>query len=102
MKKLYVLILCAVLSAPSSVFAAVGGSCSDSVSPEASAMFMDALFIRPIGLAGTAVGSAVYLVTLPFSVIGGNAGEAGNALVKEPAAYTFARPLGRSLRCNNS
>ena len=100
MKKLFVLIIIAILCMPGSLFAVnKGGTCSESVSPEASAMFMDAVFIRPLGIAGTAVGSALYLVTLPFTLPGGNAGEAGNALVVEPAAYTFARPLGRNHRC---
>jgi len=36
----------------------------------------------------------VYVVSLPFSLLGQNPGEAGAALVKEPAAYTFTRPLG--------
>jgi hypothetical protein len=30
----------------------------------------------------------------PFSAMGGNFGESFDKLVKEPAAYTFTRPLG--------
>lgn len=56
----------------------------------------DALFVRPALLATTIVGSAVYLVSLPFSALGGNAGEAGEVLVVGPAKATFVRCLGCS------
>jgi hypothetical protein len=49
---------------------------------------------RPIGILATATGIAVYLVSLPFSVLGENTDEVGQKLVKEPAVYTFKRPLG--------
>jgi hypothetical protein len=45
-------------------------------------------------LVGTIIGTVTYIVTLPFSLLGGNAGEAGKAMVVEPAKYTFVRPLG--------
>lgn len=62
-------------------------------------MAADIIFIRPLGLVGTAVGSIFYVASLPFTLLGGNAGEAGIKLVVEPAAYTFDRPLGSNLRC---
>lgn len=65
--------------------------------PSALAMAGDALFARPALLAMTAVGSAVYLASLPFSLLGGNAGEAGDVLVLEPAKATFIRCLGCTL-----
>lgn len=64
--------------------------------PSALAMTGDALFVRPALLATTIVGSAVYLVSLPFSALGGNAGEAGEVLVVGPAKATFVRCLGCS------
>ncbi len=99
MKKLYVLLFCAAVLLPNSSFAAQA-LCNEHNSPSASAMFIDTIFIRPLGLAGTAVGAATYVVTLPFTLLGGNAGEAGKKLVGEPGAYTFQRPLGRTHRCN--
>jgi len=57
-------------------------------------MMADTFLIRPFMLAGTVVGLATFIVTLPFSALGGNIGEAGNTLVVEPAKYTFIRPLG--------
>jgi hypothetical protein len=54
------------------------------------------VLLRPVLLATTIVGSAVYLVSLPFSALGGNAGEAGEVLVVGPAKATFVRCLGCS------
>lgn len=57
-------------------------------------MLADTFLIRPFMLVGTVAGLATFIVTLPFSALGGNVGEAGNTLVVEPARYTFIRPLG--------
>lgn len=62
--------------------------------PSALAMTGDALFARPVLFAMTVAGSAVYLVSLPFSLLGGNASEAGKMLVVDPAKATFVRCLG--------
>lgn len=62
--------------------------------PSALAMAGDAIIARPLGLVFTVVGSAIYLVTLPFSALGGNAGQAGKELVVGPAEATFVRCLG--------
>jgi hypothetical protein len=62
--------------------------------PTALAMTGDLLVARPIGLAVTVVGVAVFLVSLPFSLLGGNTAEAGQTLVVGPAASTFTRCLG--------
>ena len=58
------------------------------------AMIADALVARPIGLVTTVVGSAVYVVSLPFSLLGGNEQQARQKLVVEPTNFTFKRPLG--------
>ncbi|WP_336365580.1 hypothetical protein [Marinobacter sp. C2H3] len=63
-------------------------------SPSALAMAGDALFVRPALLATTIVGTAIYIVSLPFSALGGNAAEAGKVLVVGPAEATFVRCLG--------
>lgn len=62
--------------------------------PTGSAMFLDAILARPALLALTAGGTAVFLVTLPFSALGGNVTEAGKTLVIGPAKNTFVRCLG--------
>ncbi len=61
----------------------------------AAAMAFDLIFVRPLGLAATAVGEALFIVSLPFSAMGGNVDAAAQKLVVEPARYTFNRPLGQ-------
>ncbi|MDX2457275.1 MAG: hypothetical protein QNL87_07185 [Gammaproteobacteria bacterium] len=63
--------------------------------PTGGSMLADAFMVRPFMLVSTVLGTAAFIVTLPFSLLGGNAGDAGRALVVEPAAYTFVRPLGQ-------
>jgi hypothetical protein len=62
--------------------------------PGGGAMIYDLVVIRPVGLVATALGSVFWLVSLPFSASGDNFDTATQKLVKEPAAYTFKRPLG--------
>lgn len=62
--------------------------------PSAYEITVDFVVVRPTNLAATIVGTGVFIVTLPFTIIGKNAGHAGRVLVVNPAKYTFARPLG--------
>ena len=62
--------------------------------PGGGAMMYDMVVVRPVGLVATAVGSVFWLISLPFSASGDNTETATKKLVKEPAAYTFRRPLG--------
>ncbi|MBW1696162.1 MAG: hypothetical protein JRH18_10060 [Deltaproteobacteria bacterium] len=57
-------------------------------------MIADAVLLRPAGFLGTALGSAVFIISLPFSLLGKNHREAFDKMIKEPARYTFVRPLG--------
>ncbi len=57
-------------------------------------MLLDTFLLRPLMLVGTVAGTATFLVTLPFSALGGNVSESAETLVLEPAIYTFRRPLG--------
>lgn len=63
-------------------------------SPSAETMVLDGLILRPLGMAATAIGTGVFLATLPFTALGGNTGQAGRTLVADPAKYTFDRCLG--------
>ena len=58
-------------------------------------MLLDALLLRPLGLVTTVAGTAVYGVSLPFSLLAGNEAEARQHLLNDPARYTFKRPLGK-------
>lgn len=59
-------------------------------------MFIDAVLVRPLGVVATALGAVTWVVSLPFSALGGNVGEAADMLIKAPAVYTFKRPLGHN------
>ena len=61
---------------------------------EGGAMIYDFMIVRPISAVATVASTAVYVLSLPFSALGGNADEAGEKLVKEPFEWTFQRPLG--------
>jgi hypothetical protein len=62
--------------------------------PSAEAMAVDALLVRPASLVATVLGTGFFIVSLPFSILGGNVDEAGRNLVLKPAKTTFIRPLG--------
>ncbi len=57
-------------------------------------MVADFLVARPLGLTSLAVGAVSFVVTLPFSALGKNVGDAFGFMIAEPALYTFTRPLG--------
>jgi len=54
----------------------------------------DALVARPLGLCATIIGGALFVVSLPFSLLGRNTGDAFNYLLADPFKFTFSRPLG--------
>ena len=62
--------------------------------PSPMTMVADAIFVRPILLGSTIVGTGLYALTLPFTLIGGNAEEAGHQFVVVPFKATFVRCLG--------
>ncbi|MBW2329221.1 MAG: hypothetical protein JRF04_06330 [Deltaproteobacteria bacterium] len=57
-------------------------------------MLLDAVVVRPLTLVASVAGAALWVVTLPFTLLGGNTDEAGDVLVRDPLCYTFKRPLG--------
>ena len=67
----------------------------DEEDPTGGEMMFDFVVLRPVGLVATAVGCVFFVVSSPFSALGGNIGDAGEMLVKDPAAFTFKRPLGQ-------
>ena len=62
--------------------------------PTADNMTMDAVLGRPAAAAASVVGFTTYLLTLPFSLIGGNSQQAQQRLVTEPVYDLFGRCLG--------
>lgn len=62
--------------------------------PPAYAMMGDLLIARPFLIVGTVIGAAAFVVSLPFTALGGNVKEAGQALVIDPGREAFVRCLG--------
>ena len=62
--------------------------------PPAFAMIGDLLIARPLLVAATVIGAGVFVVSLPFTALGGGVGDAGQALVVDPARAAFVRCLG--------
>jgi len=87
MKKIAVAILMTVIlliySAPASAYQDKGMD-----------MTMDVLIMRPAGLAVTVLGTALFIVALPFAIVSGSVGETVCTLVVTPCKYTFVRPIG--------
>ena len=54
----------------------------------------DVLIVRPVSLVAAVVGTAVFIVALPFSIPSGSVEKTGKLLVADPFKYTFARPVG--------
>jgi len=62
--------------------------------PAAFAMIID-VPIRILSLGLAMVGTAFFIVALPFALSSGSTGDAWDALVAEPFQFTFTRPLGK-------
>ncbi|MDZ7700068.1 MAG: hypothetical protein U5R49_25135 [Deltaproteobacteria bacterium] len=92
-KSLVFLLLVSTLILPP-LTAVAGGEYYNNLSDKAGFMVADFLIIRPAGMVATAAGSILYVLSLPFSIPGGNQPEAYEKMVLEPARYTFTRPLG--------
>ncbi len=60
----------------------------------AGAMAFDLVLIRPFGIIATVLGSAFFIVSVPFAATGGNTMAAYDQMVIKPAQFTFKRPLG--------
>ena len=86
MKKLTITILIAICIIMTSV-PALGND-------QAFEATVDILLVRPVSLAATVVGTAVFIVSLPFSIPSKSVGATAQTLVVEPFNYTFTRPIG--------
>jgi len=69
--------------------------------PNGSEQFVDMFIGRPLGLFALALGAVTYVVALPFSLPSHSADSAGKGLVVSPAEWTFKRPLGRFVSCDD-
>ncbi len=61
---------------------------------DAAEVIIDTIALRPLGIAAIGVGTAAFIVSLPFAVITGTTGSTARSLIQAPVKYTFSRPLG--------
>jgi hypothetical protein len=92
-KSLITMIIAAMMVMPLTT-PAVAGEYFEAEDPSGGAMMFDFVVVRPVGIVATAVGCVFFVVSSPFSALGGNIDSASEKLVKDPVAYTFKRPLG--------
>jgi hypothetical protein len=62
--------------------------------PSGADILTDLVFVRTTSFVSTVLGTAWFLVSLPFTAAGGNVGEAAEKLVVNPGKLTFCQPLG--------
>ncbi len=62
--------------------------------PNAIKMAADIVIARPLLLGATIIGTGVFIVSLPLSMLGNSVKQAGEQLVVVPAKATFFRCLG--------
>ena len=87
--KLLITVLCVLVLQLSTTAPAYASGSTDAAS-----VAVDVLVARPISFAMTVVGSALFVVSLPFSAGSGYVDKAAHTLVTAPAKDTFTRPLG--------
>ncbi len=63
--------------------------------PSAGAVVADLVVLRPLGFAGTVLGGAAFVVSLPVTLATHKVEPAEEVLVERPYDYTFERPLGQ-------
>ena len=63
--------------------------------PSSAVMAFDAVIGRPLGLATTIVGTAIFVPMIPLTLKSDTTSEAAWGLIGRPAGWTFVRPLGR-------
>jgi hypothetical protein len=93
-KKILLVILSIVMLTGFTAPAFAKQCCEKAEEASAAAIFADAVFIRPFWLACTVLGTGVFVLTSPFTLIGKNIGHSAEVLVAEPAINTFGYPLG--------
>ena len=63
----------------------------DSTGP---AIVLDLVLVRPLGVVATLVGTAFFVVGLPFEAVTRDFATPRQYLIDDPAHFTFNRPLG--------
>jgi hypothetical protein len=89
MKKIVIAVLIGVTLITTSVPALADGG------PDvAAAMIADVIIARPAGIVAIVLGTAAFIVALPFAAISGSVEPVARTLVADPFQFTFTRPVG--------
>ena len=75
------------------MFATSASTCS-AASDDDLKMAADTLVVRPVCLVATAIGTSLFVVSLPIAAISRSIKRSAHVLVVIPAKATFTRPLG--------
>ncbi|WP_244594485.1 hypothetical protein [Leptospira ryugenii] len=62
--------------------------------PSGGEMLIDLAIARPVGFAGTVLGTGALLISTPFTLLSGTWTQSMRRLVLYPAKFTFTRGLG--------
>ena len=89
MRKVVIVALVLVTLITTSVPALADGGAS-----VAAAMTVDVIIARPMGFVGTILGSAVFILALPFAALSHSIEPVAQTLVVDPFKFTFTRPVG--------
>jgi hypothetical protein len=91
MKRKLLVLLCSVAL----IGAGSGKAVAATQNPDAGAAAVaDIAIVRPVCLAATVIGSAFFVVSLPFAFLTHSVDKTADALVRAPARATFVRPIG--------
>ncbi|MBC2714438.1 MAG: multidrug transporter [Desulfobacteraceae bacterium] len=93
-KKIIILLLAVSLMVIPFGSSAVAKSLKYPIENSAELMAADLVVARPLQFVSLVTGTVVFVISLPFSALGKNVGEAYNLMMVEPARMTFLRPLG--------
>lgn len=74
--------------------AAPASAATDAGEPSSAAIIFDVLVTRPLGIAATAIGTAVFVAALPFTIPSRSVGVSAEKLIADPFLFTFRRPAG--------
>lgn len=87
MKRKWIVLLAAMV-----IFISAATACAEVT--QSDLVVLDVALIRPVGIVSVAIGTALFIVSLPVSIPSGSVGTAANRLVKDSFEYTFIRPVG--------
>lgn len=93
-KKIIILLLAVSLMVIPFGSSAVAKSLKQPIDNCAELMAADFVVVRPLQFVSLVTGTAFFIVSIPFSALGGNVDEAYNLMMVDSAKMLFTRPLG--------